>query len=199
MCSILANWAEIEGPEPVTLGEACDHTVRFVLLPPEEIEGRLVRNPSYPGQDSGLFGWPIIPIEPTQRKPKFHAALRKSLKADGMRNPLLAAATPGGVGLLFGSSRFRCARDLKMGLIPVIVNDFTNRFEHCQEVTPANWLTYFVDVPKYAAFTRFGFDYHYSLERNRRHTFDSAGLAWVPDGEDFLADEFAWIEDYQSE
>ncbi len=80
--------------------------------------------------------------------------------------------------------------------IPAIVVDYTGKRSDAEEVTLDNFAEFFTDVPEYFEFTNVGVDTHYSLERNRRHTYDPAGFEWAKGKQDdFLKEEFPWLND----
>ena len=78
-------------------------------------------------------------------------------------------------------------------LIPAIINDYTGSFSEAELVTEDNWQTFFTDVPRTFEFGDDGADYHYHLERARRHNHDDAGLAWCTTEPEWLSKEFPWI------
>jgi hypothetical protein len=127
-------------------------------------------------------------------KPKFYAALEDNVRQDGFRNPILLYQTREGLLLGFGGSRLRVAKKLDI-LVPAIIVDYTDRFRLDEEVTPDNWEKFFQDIPALFVFTDIGIDTHYSLERNRREWYDPAGMAWVPEDNDFLDEEFPWLHE----
>lgn len=170
--------------------------IKYAEVPVELIKGKIVRNPNYGGESVSLNNWCWIEVLSTTRKPKFQEALRDSIKAEGFRNPIVVYSLPEGVFISFGQSRLRAARDLGLERIPAIVNDYSERFVDGENVTELNWTTYFRDIPSHVEFTDNGFDYHYGLERKRRHMCDEGGLAWIPDRRaDFLAEEFPWVNE----
>lgn len=141
------------------------------------------------------MGWCCIPFEQYANiKPKFFAALRVSVEAEGFRNPIVVYAMPEGIMLSFGGSRLRVAQQLKLQ-IPCIIADLTGEFAAQPEVTVDNYGTFFRDVPKHFVIDEYGVDTHYSLERNRRNECDLAGLAWTHRIRDtsFIKEEFSWI------
>src|SRR5690606_29970848 len=101
-------------------------------------------------------------------------------------------AFPEGIMLSFGGSRLRTAHELKMP-IPCIVVDFTGEFDEWPEVTQDTYAKYFKDVPAHFVIDSNGVDTHYSLERNRRHEYDPAGIAWTDPKAEFLKREFSWL------
>ena len=66
------------------------------------------------------------------------------------------------------------------------------------EVTPENVTEFFTDPPEWYEFTERGFEYHYSIEKNRRDHYDPAGLEWLStldeDDKSFLSEEFQWLK-----
>jgi hypothetical protein len=169
------------------------HDVRYVeLVPTDLIKGRIVRNPAYPGV-ALVNGWVGISEISQRRKPAFRAALAASLAAEGFRNPVVLYQAPGGLYLSFGGSRVQAAKDSGIEFCKAIINDYTGEWADYEEVTEDNWESFFTDVPDYHEFGEHGFDYHYSLERNRRHTHDPKGLAWAEDVFSEFAHEFPWV------
>lgn len=172
-------------------------TVRYVEVPLEGIKGRIIRNPAYGGPGLSLYGWKWRQDVSTHRKPMFQDALRESIRQEGFRNPVVIYATVEGDFLSFGGSRLRAARDLELASIPALVNDYCGRYDDCPEVTTENVLGFFRDPPAYIEFTRTGVETHYSLERNRRNTYDPAGMVWA-EGQEFIAKEFGWIDGHNT-
>jgi hypothetical protein len=176
-----------------TEGKLRPFTVRYADVPLEGIKGRIIRNPNYGGPSLSIYGWTWRPDVSTHRKPEFQEALRDSIAREGVRNPVVIYATVEGDFLSFGGSRLRAARDGGLTSIPALVNDYCGRYDDCIEITPENVTSVFTDVPEYIEFTPTGVDTHYSLERNRRDHYDSAGMAWA-EGASFIAKEFSWIK-----
>lgn len=172
----------------------CD--VRFVPdLSIDLIRGRLIRNPNYGGPSVGRKGWTWRPEVSKAAKPEFHDALAKSISSKGVRNPVLVWSFPEGVFLTFGGSRVRAAKRAKLSSVPAIINDYTGEFRENSRVTEENWESYFTDVPSTHEFTEDGFDYHYNLERARRHNHDPAGFAWLEgDKPSWIKKEFPWLD-----
>lgn len=168
-------------------------TVRYANIDPADLKGRVIRNPAYGGPGVGIHGWVSNPELSQCRKPKFRKALRESLLKEGMRNPIIVYATPAGLFLGFGGSRAQAAKDICLKCVPAIINDYTGQFSDCPEVTPSNWTHWFEDVPSWHEFGTTGFDYHYALEKNRRATYDPAGLAWADMTSEFITEEFPWL------
>lgn len=177
---------------------------RFAYVSAAAITERVVRNPNYGGASADVYGWRAIPITPLRRKPRFIEQLSISIANEGMRNPILVYSTARGVLLSFGGSRLRVARELDPEFsVPCIINDVNGSFVDSEQVTEDNWATFFTDVPTYHEFHEDGsFDYHYSLERNRRSEYDEAGIAWVSSetgsqtaaiDPEFLKIEFPWL------
>lgn len=165
--------------------------IKYAMVRLADIKGKLVRNSNYNGNTLSLNGWCWVPQVSTHTKPKFHEALCDSIRREGLRNPVIVYALPEGMFLSFGGSRVRAAREVGLDRIPAIVNDYTGQIDG-EPVTEENWKSFFVDVPEYFEFSESGADTHYSIEKNRRHHFDKAGLAWC-EGADWLKEEFAWI------
>lgn len=170
--------------------------VRFAHVPVKDIRGKIVRNPGYNENILSFRGWCWTPkINGGEDKPLFFEALCESVEKEGVRNPILVYEVVEGSFLAFGGSRLRAVREVGLERIPAIVNDDTGKFTGYEQVTPDNWKTFFVDVPTYHKFDEDGFDYHYSLEKNRRRNADLAGFEWLGD-EDIavIENEFSWIE-----
>jgi hypothetical protein len=163
------------------------------MVPTEEVLGRIVRNPAYPGAGLGIHGWVGISEISQRRKPAFRAKLAESLATEGFRNPVVLYATSAGLYLSFGGSRVQAAKDAGIEFVKAIINDYTGDWAHCDLVTEENWSSFFTDVPEWHEFTETGFDYHYSLERNRRDTYDPAGFEWVDNFHE-IAHEFPWVK-----
>jgi len=170
-----------------------DFSIRYALVYANRIQNRLVRNSNYSTSHVSLNNWCQVPHKPATRKHKFFAALTENVKRKGFRNPIIVYALPEGLLLSFGGSRLRVAHQLDM-MIPCIVVDYTGEFDTYTEVTPSNWQRCFRDVPEYFEFTDDGIDTHYSLERNRRNTYDPKGMAWAEPDADFIELEFGWID-----
>lgn len=160
-----------------------------------DVKYRLVRNPNYNDRHVEFRNWCYIDFDPNHaRKPGFFMALKKSVKKDGFRNPIVVYNFPQGLMLSFGGSRLRTGQELDM-MIPAIVVDFCDQYKG-QEVTQENYACFFTDVPKHFVIDSEGVDTHYSLERNRRHEYDPAGLKWsdaIPD-KSFIQMEFPWLD-----
>ncbi len=168
--------------------------VRFAVIDPSDIRGRLIRNPNYGGPAAGINGWTWRPELSKHGKEGFQAALTDSIAQTGVRNPVLVWSLSEGLFLSFGGSRVRSCLHLGKKEIPAIVNDYTGDFAHGELVTPENVDSFFTDVPRDMEFGEFGFDYHYNLERARRHNYDESGLAWLGDDEpNWLYKEFPWL------
>lgn len=173
-----------------------EYDVRYSTVDPSDIRGRLIRNPNYGGPPVGLNGWTWRPTLAKQQaaKPGFHKALRASIEKDGIRNPILVWSLPDGLFLTFGGSRVHAALAVGIEAVPAIINDYTGEYDDGVLVTEDNWQTFFTDVPRTFDFGEYGADYHYHLERARRHEHDDAGLAWLEDTPAWLSTEFPWIE-----
>jgi hypothetical protein len=159
-----------------------------------DVIGRLIRNPNYGGPSVGLNGWRWRDSISNHTKEQFQGALNEDISKHGVRNPILVWALPEGILLTFGGSRLKACREVGIDSIPAIINDYTGAFELSPEVRPDNWRTFFTDPPREVEFGEFGLDYHYNLERARRHDHDEAGFAWL-EGETppFIAREFPWV------
>ena len=172
-------------------------TPRYALLPSNDIKNRIIRNPSYGGPRLSYQGWCSQPVTPATRKVKFFEALRDSVRLEGFRNPIIVWNVREGLHVQFGVSRLRVAQEEQL-MIPCIINDVTDEYDDCPQVHPSNWQEFFTDVPAYHVFNNDGsFDYHYSLERNRRNTYDPQGMAWAEPDAEFISKEFSWIDDAQ--
>jgi hypothetical protein len=171
-----------------------EFSVRYEEILCEEVCGRLIRNPNYGGQSVALNGWRYRDSISNHTKAGFQAALRADIAEHGVRNPILVWCLPEGTFLTFGGSRLKACRNLAIERIPAIVNDYTGAYEQSLEVRPDNWESFFTDPPRTFEFGEFGADYHYNLERARRHEHDEAGFAWL-NGEqpNFIAQEFPWL------
>jgi hypothetical protein len=170
------------------------YDVRFAAISPDRVLGRLIRNPNYGGPSVSLNGWHTHSAVSKAAKPGFHAALRESVRTEGVRNPVLVWALPEGIFLTFGGSRVVAAIAAGLDSIPAIINDYTGEFSEGDLVTRDNYASFFKDVPRTFDFGPDGADYHYHLERARRHEHDDAGLAWLEDtSPDWLSKEFPWI------
>lgn len=168
--------------------------VKFSLINVNDILGRLIRNPYYGGPALSLHGWTWRPEISKHGKQGFQDALVQSIREHGVRNPVLVWSLPEGMFLTFGGSRVRAAKEAGIERIPAIINDYTGDYEAADTVTPENYTMFFMDPPKEVEFNEDGFDYHYNLERARRHNHDPAGFAWL-EGEqpDWIAQEFPWL------
>ena len=169
-------------------------TPRVVTLDSSKITHRVIRNPNYGGPRLSYQGWCSQPVTPATRKVKFFEALRESVKREGFRNPIITWNFREGLHVQFGVSRLRIAQEEGLH-IPAIVNDVVDGYRGCPIVTPDNYPEFFTDVPERVRFRNDGsFDYHYSLERNRRDTYDPAGMAWADPDAEFIEKEFSWID-----
>jgi len=166
--------------------------VRYAKIPLDSIKGRIIRNPDYGGPSLSIYGWTWRPEVSTASKPMFREALRDSISAEGIRNPVVIYSIAEGNYLSFGGSRVRAAREAGLDSIPALINDYCERYQEELEVTTENVFSLFTDVPEYIEFTATGIDTHYSLERNRRDYYDPAGMMWAGDA-DFIGKEFSWI------
>ena len=176
-------------------------SVKYVIgLDATKVTRRLIRNPNYGGKPTVVPGACIIPLVERKIKPGFFDALRADVKKNGFRNPILLYNTPEGLLLAFGGSRLRVAKELDFPVSAIIV-DYTDDYSWAIEVTEDNFAECFTDPPVLFKITDTGVDTHYSLERNRRESYDPAGMAWTKDLEDtnFLDAEFDWLRDAQEE
>jgi len=170
--------------------------VRYAHIDLSSIRGRLIRNPNYGGPSVGIQGWTWRPeiSKSHGAKPGFHEALRESVRREGVRNPVLVWNFSEGIFLTFGGSRVVAAIAAGLETIPAIINDYVGTYSHEKLVTENNWHTFFTDVPRTFEFGPDGADYHYHLERARRHEHDEAGLAWLKDtAPNWLHKEFPWV------
>ena len=158
-----------------------------------DLAGRIIRNPGYGGPKTGINGWVSTPAISACRKPQFMEALEESIRSEGYRNPIICYATPTGLYVAFGGSRVIAGRKAGKITIPAIINDYTGEFDHLPEVTIENFTDWFTDPPVWYVIDDLGADYHYSIERNRRDQYDSAGMNWVADDAAWLTDEFPWL------
>lgn len=171
-----------------------EFSVRYSNVNVGDIIGRLIRNPSYGGPRVGLNGWCWRNQISNHTKAGFQEALEASIAEEGVRNPILVWALPEGMLLTFGGSRLKAARVIGLTKVPAIINDYTGAYSGCPEVHEANWDTFFQDPPRVFEFTENGADYHYNLERARRHEHDPAGFAWLKDEQpEFISKEFPWL------
>ena len=168
--------------------------VRFANIDPRTILGRLIRNPNYGGPDVGLNGWTWRPEVSKHGKEGFQAALEESVRSSGVRNPVLVWSLSEGIFLTFGGSRVRAALSCGLDTVPAIINDYSGAFREEVLVTPDNVESFFTDMPRDWEFGEYGFDYHYNLERARRHNYDESGLNWLgEDTPEWLFKEFPWL------
>jgi len=170
------------------------HNVRYSSIRVSSIIGRLIRNPNYGGPSLGLNGWTWRPEISKHGKEGFQEALLRSIREHGVRNPILVWSLPEGIFLTFGGSRFRACTEAGISRCPAIVNDYTGAFQEDPEVTPENYSEFFTDVPRDVEFGPDGFDYHYNLERARRHNHDPSGLEWLEGTPTWLDKEFPWLK-----
>lgn len=172
-----------------------DYRVKYAYVDAKRITHRLVRNPHYCNDKVQLNGWCRVPVEHAQHKRKFFAALEEDVKANGYRNPIVIYALPEGLHLSFGASRLRVAQ--KLGIeVPCIINDYTGEFAEEVDVTGETVPEFFTDPPRRWKFGQYGFNYHYSCERNRRETYDPQGMVWmqgVDNADEIIGNEFPWI------
>ena len=170
-------------------------TVRGGNVNCKEIKGRLIRNSQYGGPSVSLNGWRWRDSISNHTKVGFQQALTDSIAKDGVRNPILVWSLPEGLFLTFGGSRLKACLQLGISDIPAIINDYTARYTSSPEVVSNNVASFFTDPPKDFEFGEYGADYHYNLERARRHDHDPAGFAWL-DGEtpEFISKEFPWLQ-----
>ena len=170
------------------------HSVRYERIPCAAVIGRLIRNPNYGGPSVSLHGWCYSHSISNHTKAGFQAALTESIAVEGVRNPILVWSLPEGVLLTFGGSRLKACREAGITEIPAIINDHTGTYDMSPEVTEHTLSDFFQDPPRDYEFGVDGFDYHYNLERARRHDHDAAGFAWLEGHTpEFIAKEFPWV------
>lgn len=167
--------------------------VRCGYIPVEGIRGRIVRNDQYNENHLSLHGWCWVDTPRAKGKDGFHEALKASIAETGLRNPVIVYALPEGDFIAFGTSRYHAVRELGHEEIYALVNDHADRYPDLDEVTPENVAEFFKDPPQVIEFTEDGADYHYGIERNRRNSYDPAGLAWINGDPLWLKQEFGWI------
>lgn len=171
-----------------------EYEVRKADILVDDIRGRLIRNPHYGGPSVGLHGWTWRPELSKHGKEGFQEALLTSIRESGVRNPILVWSFSEGLFLTFGGSRVRACKEAGIETIPAIINDYTGDYAEDTLVTPSNVEEFFTDVPRDWEFNEDGFDYHYNLERARRHNYDESGLAWLKgDDPSWLTKEFPWL------
>ncbi len=173
-------------------------------IDPNEVAHKLVRNPAYPGIGTGFAGCVGVPLVPAPNKRGFHAALERSIRDEGIRNPPLLYLDGERFYVGFGGSRVLAAQRAGAERIPALVNVAGNtgpatrgRIEQRSLIRRnRSPVKFFQDPPEWWEWTELGLDYHYSIEKNRRDTFDPAGLAWTEGLEDqkFLDKEFSWLK-----
>jgi hypothetical protein len=169
------------------------HSVRYEHIPCAAIIGRLIRNPNYGGPTVSLNGWHCMDRISNHTKAGFQAALTASIAEEGVRNAILVWSLPEGVFLTFGGSRLKACREAGIARIPAIINDYTGTYDMSPEVTEDTLSNFFQDPPRDYEFGEDGFDYHYNLERARRHDHDPAGFAWIDGTPSFITKEFPWL------
>jgi len=161
---------------------------------PKDVRGRLIRNPAYGGPGVGLNGWTWRPYIVKHFKHEFQKALNKSIEENGVRNPVIVWSLTEGLFFSFGGSRIEACLLIGLDECPAIINDYTGEYSSSPEVTPDNWSSFFTDPPRAFEFGDHGADYHYNLERARRHEHDPAGFAWLEGSQPpFIAQEFPWV------
>jgi len=170
-----------------------EYSVRYENILCEEVRGRLIRNPGYGGPSVSLNGWRYRNSISNHTKAGFQAALRRSIEDEGVRNPILVWALPEGTFLTFGGSRLKACLEIGIARIPAIINDYRDDYRLSPEVTSDNWMGFFTDPPRAFEFGEYGADYHYNLERARRHDHDPAGFDWVEGTPEFISKEFPWL------
>jgi hypothetical protein len=169
------------------------YEVKYAHVRVGDIDGRLIRNPNYGGPSLSLHGWTYREEVSKHGKEGFQAALEESIRNEGLRNPILVWSLPEGLFLTFGGSRVRAALSCGYDTAPAIINDYTGNYAAGDTVTPDNVESFFTDPPRDYEFTEDGFDYHYNLERARRHNHDESGLNWLNDEPTWLKKEFPWL------
>ncbi len=170
--------------------------VRYADICVHDIKGRLIRNPNYGGPAVGLNDWTWRPELSNHTKPGFQEELNRSIMEEGVRNPVLVWSLPEGLFLTFGGSRVKACLSTGRHWCPAIINDYTGEYSTGICVTPENVHTFFQDPPRDVEFGEYGFDYHYNLERARRHLHDPNGFAWLEGrNQDFIQQEFPWVNE----
>jgi len=172
-------------------------TVRYCpTVDSQIVRRRIIFNPNYGGDPTEVPGTCTVRCINKGVKPQTRAAITKSVKAEGFRNPILVYATVSGVHLSFGGGRLLAAQQLDVP-IPAIVVDYSGDFQLFEEVTPDNWRGFFRDVPEFFEFSDAGVHTHYGLERGRNEWFDPAGIEWAKelDDNEFLIKESPWLSD----
>ena len=168
--------------------------VRYVEdTDPHSYIAKVCFNMSYPPLYGGcLYSSMCLVIH--KSKPKFRAALRKSLLEEGFRNPILAYECDGGLLLKFGNSRLMIAQDLNIP-VPAIVVDHQHRYEDRPEVTNENFAEFFTDVPRIFEISEGGrmVDHSFNLGRRNQHEYDPMGLEWLGEDEGEVLREFGII------
>jgi hypothetical protein len=182
-------------------GKPLPHRVVYAVIDPNDLRGRVIRCANYNTNTLSVYNWCWAPDLSRARKPKFMEALRESINAEGVRNPIIAYSISGELYLSFGGSRALAARELGVLQLPAIINVYDDRFSDGAIVTPDNIGEFYTDLPSNFEFSPYGFEQHYGLERNRRKTFDPAGTAWTANLDDtsFLEEEFEWLREYDTE
>ena len=171
-------------------------SVRYTQVKVADIKGFCRRNAqALEGYEIGPFGWRCREDMDKKNKPVFRKALRESIQAEGIRNPLLGWCFEEGLFVAFGAGRLKAAKEAGLTEVPMIVNDFTGAYKDCPEVTEENVADWFTDPPLTYAFRKTGFTYHYNLTPSTRVVHDPGAIAWY-DGEisDFY-EEFPYLRD----
>lgn len=60
--------------------------------------------------------------------------LERSIRDEGLRNPILTVSVKEGVFMRYGGSRFYTCKKLGLERVPAVVLDFVGRFEHWREL-----------------------------------------------------------------
>ena len=174
------------------------YTVRYVTVPADRIQSRLVRNPAYCTSHVQLNGWCYVPLREV-RKHELQETLEKDIKEHGFRNPAIAINLPEGLFLVFGGSRLRAGQVLGLD-IPLLISDHTGEFDGEPEVTPENSYTFYTDQPCFEEFGEYLYDAHNGLERMRREEWSetSTGFDWLRHKDydrSFIERELPWAVD----
>jgi len=167
---------------------------RYATVLIADIKGFIRRNPqAVEGYEAGPFGWRVRVNMNKKNKPVFRKALRESIEAEGVRNPLLGWCFKEGLFIGFGAGRLKAAKEAKLIEVPMIVNDFTGEYDDAELVTPENFTEFFTDVPITYAFRKTGFTYHYNLTPSTREVHDQGGIAFYEGDLEDLYEEFPYL------
>jgi hypothetical protein len=160
------------------------------------VQHRIIFNPNYGGKPCEVPGSCLVPMPKNRIKPLTRAAIKDSIAATGVRNPILVyRVQEHGLVLSFGGGRLYACQELDEPC-PAIVVDYVGDYSHYPEVTPSNYGEFFTDIPAIFEFFDDGISTHYGLERGRDEWFDPAGVEWTKelDDDSFLVEESPWLE-----